>query len=143
MNIIPHEHNTGFIDPILLKPYEPFRWWEKLKMGGTGSSKVIYHQGIEYFDEKIAQRTDLPIINFELLKKAMLIRLSIHNECYTIAVLKQEILEINVKSFKKDIFLLSLILEVNLFSKVIEFEVSSGNITAIRQYFCKPYFDHL
>ncbi len=140
MDIIPHEHNTGFIEPSLLKPYEPFGWIEKLKMGGTGSVKVVYLQGIEYFDKKIIQRTDLPMANFELLKKAMLIRLSIHNECYTIAVLKQELLEINVKNFKKDIFLLSLILGENTSSKVIEFEVNSGNIESIQQYFRKPYF---
>lgn len=140
MQIIPHERNTGFIDPLLLKPYKPFGWWERLKMGGIGSPKVFYREGIDYFEEKTANRTDLPLINFELLETAMLIRLSIHNDCYTVVVLKQDLGDIRLKKENQTHFL-----EINWVQnqkkKMALFEVNKGSLNGIKQYFDKPYFN--
>lgn len=139
MQIIPHERNTGFIDPLLLKDYEPFGWWERLKMGGIGSPKVFYIEGIDYFDEKIANRRDLPLINFEILGKAILIRLSIHNDCYTILVLKQDLREIMFKKENQTHFL-EFNWSQNQVKKTALFEVNKGSLKGIQQYFSKPYF---
>jgi len=91
MDIIPHENNTGSIEPEILAQYGPFSLWERLKMGGTGSKRVYYSSGISYFDEVIGESTDLPFVNFEMLKNAIFIRLSIHNKSYTLSLKHNEL----------------------------------------------------
>ena len=91
MEVIPHPHNTGFIDPKTLINHPAFSFFEKIKMGGVGSPKMYYQKGIEYFDEVIGDYTDLPLVNIELRKQSLLIRLSIHQKNHTVALTYDEI----------------------------------------------------
>ena len=148
---IYHDNNTGFIDPEIVKPYGPIGLWERLKMGGVGSCKVYYESGIEYFDEIISTKTDLPIVNFEIMHFALLAKLSIERECYTVAIEKSSIDKIYFKKAKS--------LQINgnkghyinklhIFTKSVNttgmvFEIVSGMKGATASFFKKSYFSSL
>ncbi len=104
MEIVQHENNTGFIEPEELKKYGSFGFWKRVKMKGIGSPKIIYLSGIPYFDAIVQEKTDLPYVNFELMEKAVLIRLSIQQECYTMAVYTKDInsIKIDLQNNAKD-----------------------------------------
>ena len=54
-----------------------YRFFEKLKMGGVGSPKIVYHSGLGEFDELMNDvGSDLCYINFEFLKKGLLGRVN-------------------------------------------------------------------
>ena len=54
-----------------------FRFFEKIKMGGVGSPKIVYHSGLKEFDELMNDvGSDLCYINFEFLKKGLLGRVN-------------------------------------------------------------------
>ena len=150
MEIVEHENNTGFIDPIVLAQYGSFGFFEKLKMRGIGSSKVIYRSGIDFFDEKLKNLTDVPMVNFELMKRAVLLRLTAHQKCYTVAILKEEIEKIVLKKGLNErnsanISDLAFILHKinnNTTIPTILFEVQMGSYQSISSFFEKPYFQN-
>jgi len=153
MTIIPifHDNNTGFIDPEILEPYGPIGWWENIKMGGVGSCKVYYESGIEYFDEIISTKTDLPMVNFEIMHFALLAKLSIERECYTVAIPKSNIYKIyfnESKSLQTGDFRGSYINKLHIFIKPVSttgmvFEIISGMKGATASFFKKSYFSSL
>jgi len=151
MTPILHDNNTGFIDPEILKPYGPIGWWERLKMGGIGSCKVYYESGIEYFDEVISTKTDLPIVNFEIMHFALLAKLSIERECYTVAIEKSSIHKIcfnEPKTLQINDQKGHYINKLHIFTKPVKttgmvFEIVSGMKGATVSFFKKSYFSSL
>ena len=54
-----------------------YTFWEKIRLRGIGSSKVIYEKGIPAFDEvDRGLVNELGFVNFELLKNGLLLRLN-------------------------------------------------------------------
>ena len=144
MILLPHDNNTGFIEPEILKPYGLYSLWERLKMGGIGSCKVYYKAGIPEFDKVIAEKTDLPIINFEIMRFALLTKLSISQECYTLATPKSSITKIffdDIKSLTtgEQINNLHIFTNPQIGNGMI-FEFLSGQRGSITSFFRKNYF---
>lgn len=138
MQIVPHENNTGFIEPEILAQYGPYSFWERFKMGGTGSKRVYYKSGIPYFDNVIGESTDLPFVSFEMLKNAIFIRLSIHNKSYTLALSNKELEQViiyNDDSTRKN----SLVFVVQSLEKRYTFAFDLIDVS-IASFFGKPYF---
>ena len=138
MEIVVHENNTGFIEPEILAKYGPFSFWERIKIGGTGSKRVYYKSGIDYFDKAVENTTDLPIVNFEMLKNAIFIRLSVHNKSYTLALTHRELEKIELyqhNSTRK----ISLVFSVQSLEKRHTFVFTLNDIS-ISSFFEKPLF---
>jgi len=144
---LPHDKNTGFIDSEILAPYQPFGFWDRIKMGGVGSPKTYYISGIGLFDEIILNKTDLPMVNFEITGLAMLIKLSIQSECYTVLIPKKDILKIkseNILSTNKTLYknILHIFIQDKKEDSIV-FEFIPGLQNAVEHFFKKEYFSFL
>ena len=62
------------MDADELKKYGRFTFIEKLKMGGTGSEKIIYLTGIAAFDEWISFNQDGNYCSFEIYPNGIICR---------------------------------------------------------------------
>ena len=77
MQVIEIEANGNAPWEILRKYGGKYRFFEKIKMGGVGSPKIVYQSGLTEIDElKEDVGSDLCYINFEFLKKGLLGRIN-------------------------------------------------------------------
>ena len=77
MQVIAIEANGNAPWEILRKYGGKFSFFEKIKMGGVGSPKIVYQSGFKEIDElKEDVGSDLCYINFEFLKKGLLGRIN-------------------------------------------------------------------
>ena len=77
MQVIEIEATGNAPWEILRKYGGKFGFFEKIKMGGVGSVKIVYHSGLTEFDElREEPGNDLCYINFEFLKKGLLGRVN-------------------------------------------------------------------
>lgn len=73
-----------------------FSLFEKLKLKGIGSAKLVYEKGIDEIDKIILESGNkVAILNFELLKNGLLLRYNINNEIGCYAFRLDEICSIN------------------------------------------------
>jgi hypothetical protein len=76
-----------------------FSFFEKLKLKGIGSAKLVYEKGIDEIDKIILESGNkVAILNFELLKNGLLLRYNINNEIGCFAFRLDEICSINFLS---------------------------------------------
>jgi len=77
MKVIEIEANGNAPWEVLRKYGGKYRFFEKIKMGGAGSPKIVYQSGFSEIDDlKEDVGNDLCYINFELLKKGLLGRVN-------------------------------------------------------------------
>ena len=77
MEVVEIEANGNAPWEVLRKYGGKFRLFEKIKMGGVGSPKIVYHSGLEEIDNlKEDVGSDLCYINFEFLKNGLLGRVN-------------------------------------------------------------------
>lgn len=88
---LSHAINTGFLSDEHKKELGSFSWWENLRMGGIGSPRAKYQSGISGFDVLLKETQDTLHINFELTKKALLIRAWLRNDCFVAYVFYTDI----------------------------------------------------
>lgn len=78
-----------------------FNFWEKLKMSGIGSPKLIYENGIHEFDQlKRGVENEIFYINFELLKNGLLVRGNINQRIKVIGIRLDELLKISLIAYR-------------------------------------------
>jgi hypothetical protein len=129
-----------------------FPFFEKLKMGGTGSSKMIYHKGIPEFDLLNKGEVGMTsFVSFELLKNGLLLRLNRNQKTKClgiqlthIKVIKLLAYRIEIREKRFSIHKTKIIHrgELTIESKdggLAEFEILSSNFESIKKYFeCPP-----
>ena len=77
MQVIEIEANGNAPWEVLRKYGGKYRFFEKIKMGGVGSSKIVYQSGFSEIDALMNDvGSDLCYINFEYLKKGILGRVN-------------------------------------------------------------------
>jgi len=77
MQVVEIEANGNAPWEVLRKYGGKFGFFEKIKMGGVGSPKIVYQSGFSEIDElKEDVGSDLCYINFEFLKKGLLGRIN-------------------------------------------------------------------
>jgi len=77
MQVIEIEANGNAPWEILRKYGGTYRFFEKIKMGGVGSPKIVYQSGFSEIDALMDDiGSDLCYINFEFLKKGLLGRVN-------------------------------------------------------------------
>lgn len=69
-------------------------------MGGTGSTKMIYQQGIPFFDHLKESSTELDFVNFELHPNGLILRLSKKDQRRGFILFKKDIRHIKFETFK-------------------------------------------
>ena len=74
---------------------------EKLQLGGTGSSKIIYQEGIPTFDElRRGTQNEVAYANFEWLKNGLILRLNINQRLSCVGLTLEEIESINLEAYR-------------------------------------------
>jgi len=140
-----------------------FTWREKLKMGGSGTSKILYRSGIPYFDElsKIAE-DELAYANFELFRNGLVVRFNRVTKLRVAGCTMEEIERITLVAFRVRIsrrasfgpqYIIGLFKptfrivhrgEISLYlvgsDQPMIFDVLVGNFKAIKQFFERPPF---
>ena len=103
MQVIAIEANGNAPWEILRKYGGKFSFFEKIKMGGVGSPKIVYQSGFKEIDElKEDVGSDLCYINFEFLKKGLLGRINKGQKLIGIIMHFDEIEEIHLSTNKID-----------------------------------------
>ena len=81
-----------------------YSFWDKLKLGGTGSPKVVYESGLEAFDaQKRHTSGEIGFINFEIMKDGLILRLNMNQRLFSVGFKLSEIEKINFTAFTIDI----------------------------------------
>ncbi len=125
--------------------------WQQLKKKGIGSPKLVYRSGIKTFDElKRDIEGEICFVNFELLKKGLILRLNV-NQKHKCAGAKFEDIEsihleaqrikILVKGKEKIVHWGKL--EINNNLSKIQLIVRTKDFKSVHQYFKKPEFSNL
>ncbi len=130
IHTLDHEVNTGFLSDEHKQELGAYSLWQSLKMGGVGSPKLQYLNGIIPFDTLSEEGTDLLQINFELTRNALLIRAWQHGDCFIAYV------------FWKDIKMIRFYKENELQSDLkdgnqIRFKMGVGTRAGFRKFFAK------
>ena len=74
----------------------PYSFWEKLKMKGIGSPKMVYDSGIEEFDEEdTGVGGEVSFVSMEVLKNGLIIRLNRNNRHRSVGIRLTDIEKIN------------------------------------------------
>ena len=75
--------------------------WEKLKMGGTGSPKVIYQSGIPAFDELVkGAENESTFVSFEVMKNGLIVRANRQQRLHCVGARLTDIDIIKLEAFK-------------------------------------------
>jgi len=97
MQVIEIEANGNAPWEVLRKYGGKFGFFEKIKMGGAGSPKIIYQSGFLEIDElKEDVGSDLCYINFEFLKNGLLGRVNKGQKLIGVIMHLDEIEKINL-----------------------------------------------
>ena len=88
-------NNTRLIQSELGSEYSTI---QKLKLGGTGSTKAVYVNGIEYFKELVTEGNSLSYVSFELFPEGIVLRCSKDNSTSGAILKKNEIKYIHFES---------------------------------------------
>lgn len=77
-----------------------FSLLDRIRLGGVGSPKMVYENGLAYFDELPAQIVgETPFLNVELLRKGLILRLNHGQRLRAVGVLLSDLTEIAVDDF--------------------------------------------
>ncbi len=126
--------------------------WERFRIGGIGSPKTIYKEGIDEFDRlKRNISGETAFLNFELFKKGLILRLNMHQRYCLLGMQLAEITGIHLSvnlvekepdkwsklasaTFYKGQF------ELETFEKNLQFSILSRELEGLIQFFRKEAF---
>jgi hypothetical protein len=74
----------------------PFSLYEKIKLGGTGSAKVIHLKGLNGIPNLESEEQDFNYTSFELFSKGLIIRTAEHQKTKSFLVLESEVKSIRL-----------------------------------------------
>jgi hypothetical protein len=94
--------STGNLTPAELARFGgTYTFREKLQLGGTGSSKIIYQEGIPIFDElHRGIENEIAYANFEWLKNGLILRLNINQRLSCVGLTLEEMESINLLAYR-------------------------------------------
>lgn len=94
--------STGNLTPSEIARFGgTYTFREKLQLGGTGSSKIIYQEGIPTFDElRRGIENEVAYANFEWLKNGLILRLNINQRLSCVGLTLDEIESINLLAYR-------------------------------------------
>ncbi len=124
---------------------------EKLRMGGHGSTKIIYKSGIPHFD-KVDRNIDgeTPFVSFEIMRKVLILRLNQNQRVAAVAMHMEELQTIDLYAIdstetmqqqSKEVdpkYALALITQ----NAEVHFIVTKYSFDSIRKFFSKAYFEN-
>jgi len=112
-----------------------YTFMERFRMSGIGSPKVVYKQGVPYFDELASIENEVSFANFELMKNGFLIRIHRNLQLRYIGYQLHEILKIEFNNKVEKNRLL-----IKTLDEVIIFKVPLQSIGNIKTFFDKKIF---
>jgi hypothetical protein len=94
--------STGNLTPTELARFGgTYSFREKLQLGGTSSSKIIYQEGIPTFEElRRGIQNEVAYANFEWLKNGLILRLNISQRLGCVGLTLDEIESINLLAYR-------------------------------------------
>ncbi len=129
-----------------------FSFRENLRLGGTGSPKVFYNDGIPEFDELNAYvENEVSFVSFEMMKKGLILRLNRTQRMRCVGALWTGIKEVRLTGYRKEVEYRRLLykreivhrglLEVEeLDGSLSRFHVPEQNFSGLQKYFSKAIF---
>lgn len=129
-----------------------FSFRENLRLGGIGSPKVYYNDGIPEFDELNEYvENELSFVSFEMMKKGLILRLNRTQRMRCVGTLWTNLKEIRLTGYRKEVeyrrFLYRRaivhrgLLEVEEFDgNLSRFHVPEQNFSGLQNYFSKDIF---
>lgn len=146
MRIIDPLVTTSTYNKIIAKYGGPYSLWQKIKIGGVGSPRVIYKSGLSTFDAiHYTDNQEQSLTNFQLLREGFIIRINKRQQL-GIAIEKLNQLENIHLNFKVNSLTT---LESSEFPElqikfidqpVITFEIPLDSYDGIYKYFSKAVF---
>lgn len=135
--------STGNLTPAELARFGgTYTFREKLQLGGTGSSKIIYQEGIPTFDElRRGIENEVAYANFEWLKNGLILRLNISQRLGCVGLTLEEIEHINLLAYRIKIRRMRWGV---LRSKIVhrgELEIVGTNGLKVRFVITPPFFE--
>jgi hypothetical protein len=134
----------------------PFSFWEKLRMKGIGSPKMVYESGIAVFDEEdTGVGGEVSFVSMEVLKNGLIIRLNRNNRhrCAGIrltdienirltAIGIQRLLKRKQDNETKIVYRGELEIR-DIHQQIFRFQVMVAEFQLVLDFFYKPPFGHL
>ena len=81
-----------------------YSFLEKIKIGGVGSSKIVYESGIDEFDKfERGVENEVSYVNFELLKNGLIFRLNRNQRVKCLGIRLTEIRSISLIAYRIEI----------------------------------------
>lgn len=127
-----------------------FTLFEKLRMGGTGSPKVIYQSGIPAFEDLVkGAENESTFVSFEVMKNGLIVRANRQQRLHCVGTRLTDLEKIKLEAFKielRDKHLKRMVYqttyrgELEILEKdgaVCRFMVSPQNLSGIRAFFQK------
>lgn len=112
-----------------------YSFFERIKIKGIGSPKVIYKNGIEHFDDVTQLDSELSFANFELMKDGLLVRLRRNLQLRYVGFQLHEILKITLNPIGQELELM-----INTIDDQLLFEVPLQSIPNLKSFFEKNIF---
>lgn len=137
MEKIEHEKDTGQVIAKSLKKYGEYTFLEKVKLGGTDSKELYYVSGIEIFDEIVEGKKDKAVVTFEIMKKAIFVKLAIEEDSHTLAVVTNNLKAVSLIPNNH------LVLHCYKDGKIdkLIFKIPKDLLSEHKLFFSKTYFD--
>lgn len=115
---------------------------EKLQLGGTGSSKIIYQEGIPIFDEfRRGIENEVAYVNLEWLKNGLILRLNINQRLSCVGLTLVEIESINLLAYRVKIRRMHFGILVNKIVHRGELEIVDSSGLKARFLITPPFFE--
>ena len=120
-----------------------YSFWERIRLQGVGSPKIIYEKGIPAFDAFVRDvEGELSFVSFELLRNGLILRLNVKLELRCVGTRLTEIDKIKLIAFRneggKDYHGELEIILLN--GSSCTFEVFTQNFSSLLQFFRKQPF---
>ena len=133
-----------------------FSLWEKLKMKGIGSPKMVYESGIEEFDEEdTGVGGEVSFVSMEVLKNGLIIRLNRNNRHRSVGIRLTDLEKIKLTAIRikrllsrKEDGNTKIVhrgeLEIrDIHQHEFRFQVMVAEFKLVLEFFHKPPFGHL
>ncbi len=135
--------STGNLTPAELARFGgTYTFREKLQLGGTGSSKIIYQEGIPTFDElRRGIENEVAYANFEWLKNGLILRLNTNQRLSCVGLTLEEIERINLLAYRIKIRRMRWGVLVNKIVHRGELEIVGSSGLKARFVITPPFFE--
>ena len=100
MYLLKNNYDSPSITKVLGKDYS---FYQKIKMGGTGSAKMVYLKGVRHFSKLSGTSRTASYVNFQLYPGGLVLRLSKSTSTDAVIISKKEIDSILVECRKVSI----------------------------------------